>query len=136
VPGELFTIGYQGTGINAFIADLLTNDVQCVLDVRAVPRSRKPGFSKTHLQDRLKRERIHYVHFPDLGTPKPIRDNLRQTHDYPTFFKKMQSYLAGKEHALELAYGYVVNMKCQCHRKVVAEKIKLRDGNGLQIKHI
>jgi len=146
VPRELLTVGYEGTGIDAFIADLLTNDVQCVLDVRAVPRSRKPGFSKTPLQCRLNREGICYFHFPDLGTPKPIRDNLTQTHDYSAFFKKMQSHLAGKARALELAYGYVVNMKCcllcferlaaQCHRKLVAEKIKLRDGNGLQIKHI
>jgi len=146
MPRQLFTVGYEGTTIDTFIANLLTNNIDCILDVRALPLSRKPGFSKTKLSQRLNRSKIHYVHLADLGTPKPIRENLKSTHDYSTFFKKINIYLTNRKDAIEAAYSYVNNHTCclmcfehlaaQCHRKIVARKIKARDGNGLQIKHI
>ncbi|UCF43976.1 MAG: DUF488 domain-containing protein [Planctomycetota bacterium] len=88
MPRNLFTVGYEGTNINGFIANLLTNSVDCVLDVRQRPLSRKPGFSKNELAQRLNSSKIQYVHLPDLGTPKPIRQKLKSTRDYSTFFKK------------------------------------------------
>lgn len=145
MPRQLFTIGYEGTGIDAFVADLLANDIECVLDVRALPLSRKPGFSKNQLLRRLEESQIRYVHLADLGTPKPIREDLKSTGDYSTFFRKMDKYLSGKK-AIEVAYDYVVRNTCclmcfervpaRCHRKIVAQKIKARDGNGLQIRNI
>lgn len=146
MPRQLFTAGYEGATINSFLRRLLHNNIDCVLDIRQLPLSRKPGFSKTELARRLKLQRIHYVHLPDLGTPKPLRENLRSTRDYPTFFKQMDTYLANKSGAIDVAHDYVVIHTCclmcferlpaECHRKIVAAKIKARDGNGLQIKHI
>jgi uncharacterized protein (DUF488 family) len=143
---QLFTAGYEGTTIHAFIAALQTNNVDCVLDVRAVPFSRKPGFSKTELSRNLENANIRYVHLPDLGTPKPIREKLKSTSDYVDFFKTMDAHLAGKSDAIESAYEYVTRHTCclmcferlaaECHRNIVANKIKARDGNGLQVKHI
>jgi len=143
---QLFTVGYEGTTVDIFVANLLTNNIDCILDVRALPFSRKPGFSKTLLARRLKRARIQYVHLADLGTPKPIRENLKSTRDYSAFFKTMERYLATKKDAIEVAHRHVINNTCclmcferlaaECHRKIVARKIKARDGNGLQIKHI
>lgn len=146
MPRNLFTVGYEGTNINGFIANLLTNSVDCVLDVRQRPLSRKPGFSKNELAQRLNSSKIQYVHLPDLGTPKPIRQKLKSTRDYSTFFKKMNAYLATRKDAMETAYKYAMNntscLMCferladQCHRKLVAKKIKQRNGNGLQIIHL
>lgn len=146
MPRNLFTVGYEGTNINGFIANLLTNSVDCVLDVRQLPLSRKPGFSKNELAQRLNRAKIQYVHLADLGTPKPIRQKLKSTRDYSTFFKKMDAYLAARKDAIETAYKYAINntscLMCferladQCHRKLVAKKIKQRNGNGLQIIHL
>jgi len=143
---QLFTVGYEGTTIDTFIVNLLSNNIECILDVRALPFSRKPGFSKTQLAQRLNRARIQYVHLADLGTPKPIRENLKSTSDYSTFFKEMDTYLADRKQVIEVAYNYVMSSRCclmcferladQCHRNIVAKKIKDRDGNGLQIKHI
>lgn len=143
---ELFTMGYEGANIDAFIVNLLTNNIKCVLDVRAIPFSRKPGFSKTKLAQKLKHADIKYIHLSDLGTPKDIREKLKSTHDYSSFFKQMDDYLTTKKDSIEDAYHYVMNSTCclmcferlvaQCHRKVIAEKIKARDGDGLQIKHI
>jgi len=146
MPKHLFTVGYEGTKINTFIANLLTNNVDCILDVRELPLSRKPGFSKNDLSRRLNRAKIQYVHLADLGTPKPIRQKLKSTRDYSTFFKKMDAYLAGRKDAIQAAYEYAMNNTCclmcferlaaQCHRKLVAKKIKQRNGNGLQIIHL
>jgi uncharacterized protein (DUF488 family) len=143
---QLFTAGYEGTTIHTFITTLQTNNVDCVLDVRAVPFSRKPGFSKTALARNLENANIRYVHLPDLGTPKPIRDKLKSTADYADFFKTMGAHLEGKQDAIEFAYKYVNEHTCclmcferratECHRNIVASKIKARDGNGLQVKHI
>jgi len=143
---ELFTVGYEGTTIDSFISSLKANNIGCILDVRALPLSRKRGFSKTQLAERLARVHIQYVHLPELGTPKDIRDRLKLTRDYPTFFEKVEKYLASKKDVIQQAYNYVMNARCclmcfehlvdQCHRKIVAEKIKASDGNGLQIMHI
>jgi uncharacterized protein (DUF488 family) len=45
----LYTIGYEGTNISDFIDNLHANDIKCIIDVRALPLSRKPGFSKTQI---------------------------------------------------------------------------------------
>jgi uncharacterized protein (DUF488 family) len=143
---QLFTAGYEGATINSFISNLLVNNIEYVLDVRSHPLSRKPGFSKTTLAKRLNRKKIQYIHLGELGAPKSLRRKLKSTGDYQAFFKKMDKYLDGKKDAIEKAYYHVKNNLCclmcfeqrvdQCHRKIVARKIKLRDGNGLQITNI
>ena len=143
---QLFTVGYEGRDINTFLHNLRSNGIDCVLDIRQHPLSRKPGFSKSQLARRLDRLRIQYVHLPDLGTPKPLREHLKSTGNYSIFFRKMDNHLANKKGALETAYSYVTNHTCclmcferlaaACHRKLVARRIEVRDGNGLQIKHL
>ena len=93
---QLFTAGYEGTTIRSFIAILQTNNVDCVLDVRALAFSRKPGFSKTALSQNLESANIRYIHIPDLGTPKPIREKLKSTSDYTAFFETMDAHLTSK----------------------------------------
>ncbi len=143
---ELFTVGYEGIDIDSFITHLKNHAIDCLLDVREIPLSRKHGFSKTVLSERLNKENIHYVHFRELGSPKPIRDRLKINHDYSFFFKKMDEYLTGKVEVIENAYHYVRQNTCclmcferlaaTCHRKIVAGKIKELDGNGLQVRNI
>jgi uncharacterized protein (DUF488 family) len=143
---QLFTAGYEGTTIHSFIDALRTNNVECVIDVRASAFSRKPGFSKTALSRNLESANIRYVHLPDLGTPKPVREKLKSTGDYEDFFETMDAHLGKKQDVIEFAYKFVNENTCclmcfehlaeQCHRNIVANKIKIRDGNGLQIKHI
>jgi uncharacterized protein (DUF488 family) len=54
-----------------FIAALKGAGVERVIDVRAVPLSRRPGFSKNILAASLREAGIEYVHLKNLGTPKP-----------------------------------------------------------------
>jgi len=75
---KLFTIGYEGTTQDQFIAALKGAGVERVIDVRAVPLSRKPGFSKNVLAAGLKDAGIDYVHLKALGTPPEGRDAARK----------------------------------------------------------
>ncbi|MBN1764321.1 MAG: DUF488 domain-containing protein [Sedimentisphaerales bacterium] len=143
---ELFTVGYEGYHIDGFIAHLKNHSINCLLDVREIPLSRKKGFSKSALAQRLQKEKITYLHLKALGSPKPIRNKLKENGDYGSFFKKMNEHLNNETETIEEAYHYIVQKKCclmcfehpahNCHRIAVANKIKERDGNGLVINNI
>lgn len=75
---KIFTIGYEGTTMDAFLVSLKGAGVEQVIDVRAVPLSRRPGFSKNVLAATLKDNGIGYVHLKALGTPKPGRDAAKK----------------------------------------------------------
>ena len=49
-----------------------------IIDVRAVPLSRRPGFSKNVLAASLKEAGIDYVLLKGLGTPKAGRDAAKK----------------------------------------------------------
>ena len=66
---RIFTIGYEATTMGEFLAALMDAGVERVIDVRALPLSRRPGFSKTPLKAALKEAGIDYVHLKALGTP-------------------------------------------------------------------
>lgn len=74
---RIFTIGYEGTTMPEFIAALQAAGVQRVIDVRALPLSRRPGFSKTPLRGALEEAGIEYVHLKALGTPAEGRNAAR-----------------------------------------------------------
>ena len=75
---RLFTIGYEGATQPELIAALKKAGVERVIDVRAVPLSRKPGFSKNVLAAGLREAGIDYVHLKALGTPAEGREAARK----------------------------------------------------------
>jgi uncharacterized protein (DUF488 family) len=75
---KIFTIGYEATTMAEFIAALRKAGVERIIDVRAVPLSRRPGFSKNVLAASLKEAGIDYVLLKNLGTPKPGRDAAKK----------------------------------------------------------
>jgi uncharacterized protein (DUF488 family) len=143
---ELFTIGYEGRAIDEFIARLKQFNITRLIDVREIPLSRKPGFSKTSLRERLKNDKIDYVHVKALGSPSAIRKKLKCDSDYDYFFNSYNKYLSQNMEALKEVYNFISDgINCimcferfpeKCHRTAVADKIKEYDGNGLKIKHI
>lgn len=75
---KIFTIGYEATTMGDFLAALKAAGVEQVIDVRAVPLSRRPGFSKNVLAASLAEAGIRYVHLKELGTPKEGRDAAKK----------------------------------------------------------
>jgi len=74
---RIFTIGYEGATVAEFVAALRQAGVQRIIDVRALPLSRRPGFSKTPLRGALAEAGIDYVHLKALGTPADGRAAAR-----------------------------------------------------------
>ena len=74
---RIFTIGYEGATVGEFLSALQQAGVKRVIDVRAVPNSRRPGFSKTPLCNALAETGIDYVHLRALGTPADGRAAAR-----------------------------------------------------------
>jgi len=74
---RIFTIGYEGATVGEFVNALQKAGVERVIDVRALPLSRRPGFSKTPLRGALAEAGIEYVHLKALGTPADGRAAAR-----------------------------------------------------------
>jgi uncharacterized protein (DUF488 family) len=143
----LYTIGYEGINQKEFFNCLKRNNISVVADVRHLPLSRKKGFSKTSLSEFLSGKNIDYINYRELGAEKKLRNRLKESGDYKTFFKEMaQTVLNHKEQLEEinqlLCEGKNVALMCFekdfkiCHRKVVALGVKKINGNGLKIKHL
>ena len=131
---EPLTIGYEGCTIDSVLDELRAAKVGLLIDVRAVPISRKPGFSKRQLAAGLAERGIAYVHLQALGTPKPGRDAARAGHPEKMeliFREHMKSDRAQVElaEAKSLVRGARACLLCferdpnMCHRRLVAEMI-------------
>jgi len=75
---RIFTIGYEGATQDEVIAALRAAGVTLLADVRAVPLSRRPGFSKNILAAGLREAGIDYVGLKALGTPAAGREAARK----------------------------------------------------------
>lgn len=127
---QLYTFGYEGLDIAEFIARLQATGVHAVVDVRELPLSRKKGYSKTALCERLQQAGISYFHVPALGCPKPIRDRYRADGDWDRYSRDFHTYLAGQTETLQdLAKFTRATTAClicyeadfsRCHRTYVA----------------
>jgi uncharacterized protein (DUF488 family) len=73
----IWTIGYQQATVADVIAALIGARIEVLADVRALPLSRRPGFSKTALAGALAEAGIAYRHFKPLGTPADGRAAAR-----------------------------------------------------------
>lgn len=131
----LATIGYEGAKLEDFVGTLQVAGVQVVVDIRDRAQSRRPGFSKTALSDRLARAGMAYVHFRELGDPKEGREAAR-SGEYLKFQRIYAQVLKGKpaRDALEAIVTLVAQQSIcllcyerdhrQCHRKMVADEIE------------
>ena len=131
----LFTIGYEGANIANFLATLSVAGVTHLIDIRDVPASRKPGFSKNSLSIALKDHSIGYSHFKALGDPKTGRDAMRRG-DYATFLSIYNDHIeqdagqASLKDVLAIASEKTSVLLCferdykLCHRMLVADRLK------------
>ncbi|PVX31060.1 DUF488 domain-containing protein [Sphingomonas pokkalii] len=127
---KIFTIGYEGTTMAEFLATLQGAGVTRIIDVRALPLSRRPGFSKSTLAASLAEAGIDYVHLKALGTPKRGRDaakrgdvaTLRAVYDLQLGLPEAQA-AAGRMRALAAERPSALlcyeRDPCHCHRTLL-----------------
>ena len=90
--GEILTIGYEGSDIESFMERIILAEVEVLVDVRELPLSRKRGFSKVKLREAVEAVGIEYLHFRDLGDPKPGRDAAK-IGNHSKFIKIFEEHL-------------------------------------------
>ncbi len=144
-PRILFTIGYEGSDLDAFIAQLRKAGVRLVADVRELPLSRKRGFSKRPLAEALDAAGIAYLHVPALGTPKPVRDAYKAGGPWSAFAASYQDQLAEADQPIkdlaEQAAERPTALLCfeadpqRCHRSLLADEL-LRRGLVDEVRHL
>lgn len=140
----LYTTGYERSSIDEFVERLKQNGVTVLVDVRELPLSRKRGFSKIRIQQRLESENIEYVHIRELGSPRDMRHELRSSGNYEEFFTRYRRHLRSQDQALEqlegIAQEKIVCIMCYeqephlCHRSVIVEE--LSDNGQLEVHHL
>lgn len=74
----IFTIGYEKATQAAVIAALRDAGVELLADIRYLPLSRRPGFSKSSLRAAVEEAGMEYRHFRDVGTPPEGRAAARR----------------------------------------------------------
>ena len=144
----LFTIGYEGISIEAYLELLIRHNVRLLVDVRNSPLSMKFGFSKTLLRRYCESVDIAYIHIPQLGIESTKRQSLDTQADYDSLFREYRRVNISKtiehqESVVELLEKYnrvaltcfEANI-CQCHRKPLAEAISSLTENKIPIIHI
>jgi len=140
----VFTIGYEGLDIDKFMSLLTEHGIDTIVDVRELPLSRKPGFSKKALANALNLSGREYVHMVELGCPKPVRDRYRDDNNWKRYTDGFMKYLKTQDDAIAelsvLASASNCALLCFeadsnfCHRSMVANAVK--DYSGVRVKHI
>ncbi len=130
----IFTIGYEGATVPEFIAALMNARIERVIDVRALPLSRRPGFSKSPLRAALDEIGIEYVHLKALGTPAQGRAAARagQHGELKRIYAgqlELPEAIAQSAQMLELAREKPSALLCMerapahCHRSLLLEAV-------------
>ena len=129
----LYTIGYEGSSISDVVERLKEARIQIVVDVRELPLSRKPGFSKNSMSTTLRAAGIDYVHVRPLVCPKPIRARYKVDLNWRSYCRDFETHLQ-KQTAATLALAELSSKRraclvcferdfTRCHRSIVAERI-------------
>jgi uncharacterized protein (DUF488 family) len=137
----LFTIGYQGKQIGQFRDLLKAHKINVVADIREIPYSRNRDFSQKNIAAHLMQADIEYRHFPQLGSPAWLRQEMKASGDYRYFFEQYEKHLSSQSDALKylcnIMDNYALCLLCMesdnriCHRTSVAERL----GQILQPKY-
>ena len=141
---QLQTFGYEGLTISQFVARLKESGTQVVVDVRANPLSRKPGFSKKSFEAHLATAGIGYIHAIRVGCPKAVRDRYKADGDWSTYTAGYLAFMKGRSADIaaiaNIAQKSQVCLVCfeakyaECHRSFVAAAVA--DLTGMLVEHI
>jgi uncharacterized protein (DUF488 family) len=66
---NLFSIGYEGLNFDEFMSLLSKHGIETVVDIRELPLSRKPGFSKKALANALNLTSVNLCPHGQTGLP-------------------------------------------------------------------
>ena len=142
----IWTVGHSPRPIAEFIGLLVTHQINLLVDVRTVPRSRyNPQFNTHTLAQSLREVGLQYRHLPELGgLRKPKKDSLNdgwrnasfrgyadymQTDTFHRALEKLMAYGTGTRTAIMCAEA----VPWRCHRSLIADALVSR---GWEVQHV
>ncbi|MDQ2891193.1 MAG: DUF488 domain-containing protein [Gemmatimonadota bacterium] len=145
----LFTIGHSTRSIAEFVALLKQVDVDLLVDVRSIPRSRAvPQFNIDALPQSLAAEGIGYLSLRSLGGrrhhPKgapPSANTLWRVMAFRSYadYAETAEFRAGLDELLALSREHRCAIMCaeavwwRCHRRIITDYLLVR---GIHVEHI
>ena len=137
MSAAFYTIGHSTHPIDEFIGLLRSAQIQVVVDVRTVPRSRRnPHFNRETLPHTLQEHQIGYEHMAELGG---LRGKQRRVAPSPNTFWTNDSFRNYADYALgpdfragliklrDLGHRRRCAIMCaeavwwRCHRRIIAD---------------
>jgi uncharacterized protein (DUF488 family) len=136
----LFTIGHSTHAIEEFIALLNAHNVQHLVDVRSIPKSRHvPQFNIDDLASSLRAASIDYTHLKALGGRRHSSKDSINTGWRNTSFRGYADYMATPQFAeglaalAKIARSTTTVIMCaeavpwRCHRSLISDAMILQD---------
>ena len=140
---RIHTIGYEGHDPDSLVRKLRAAGVERVVDVRELPLSRKPGFSKRALAMGLSKAGIAYSHVKALGTPRAVRHAYKAGGGFDAFRADYLAHVAQQEAALRELEEVAARERCAllcveaeagtCHRAILGDVLAAR---GWAVEHL
>jgi len=134
----IFTIGHSTRPITDFIDVLRSFNIQQVIDIRTIPKSRhNPQFNQSDLRTALKNKRIAYRHMKGLGGLRHAKKDSNNMAWENASFRGYADYMQTDtfEQNLERLIGYArkkrVAIMCaeavpwRCHRSLLGDALLL-----------
>lgn len=142
----VLTIGHSTRTEEEFIALLHAHEVNLLVDVRKMPKSRyNPQFDIANLPEALQKAGIEYRHLPELGGLRHPRPDSANTGWRNASFRGYADYMqtpafaAALDQLMRLAEGRRAALMCaeavpwRCHRSMIADALTAR---GETVEHI
>jgi uncharacterized protein (DUF488 family) len=145
----IWTVGHSTHTIERFIDMLKSFDINCVIDIRRYPGSKRyPHFNKDVLQLALQNENIKYMHEVDLGGRRVAKKDSKNTAWRLAAFKGYADYMETDQFRLaiqrlqEIALQQRTVYMCSeavwwsCHRSLVSDYLKVKGWTVIHIMDI
>jgi len=145
-PIAVFTVGHSTRSPEIFIQILNVHGIQCLVDVRTIPYSRRnPQFNRDTLENLLNSRTIAYLNMKSLGGLRHARKNSPNTGWKNNSFRGYADYMQTREFAdglqklISLVKENVVCIMCaeavpwRCHRSMIADALLVQ---GIEVRHI
>ncbi len=127
---KVYTIGYEGKGLEEFLELLEEHSVKQVVDVRSYPTSKRNEFEKNNLKEELFKASIKYHHLAQLGG---LRDKdyqeIMKEDEWQKEFEKLKDIAEEKETAIMCLEANPM----KCHRRFIVEEL---EEDGWEVVHI
>src|SRR5450432_480002 len=145
-PLIVMTIGHSTRSAKEFIHILKAHQVQRLVDVRTVPRSRhNPQFNRSELSPALHSARLHYRYMRGLGGFRHTSKDSPNTAWHNASFRGFADYMQTPEFKknlddlITLAQSERIAIMCaeavpwRCHRSLIADALLAR---GIEVREI